>query len=94
MRQPKNGEMCKFAVFQVTNRAGLTSLTSSKPFVVDRSPPGTGVVWNSPSNASVSALLITVTVTSNSVTVYRCLCYGVTCIDVSVTVYICLCYGV
>ena len=44
-------------LFQVTNRAGLTSLTLSKPFIVDRSPPSTGFVWNSPSNASVSVLL-------------------------------------
>lgn len=43
-------------MFQATNGAGLTSLASSKPFVVDRSPPGGGVIRSSAFNSSVSRM--------------------------------------
>ncbi|XP_025099990.1 uncharacterized protein LOC112567511 [Pomacea canaliculata] len=35
-----------------TNGAGLFTLTSSKPFVVDSSPPGPGMVWSSERSSS------------------------------------------
>ncbi|KAK7493739.1 hypothetical protein BaRGS_00015068, partial [Batillaria attramentaria] len=40
------------AKMEVTNGAGLTSLTSSEPFVVDTSPPEAGKVWNSAPNTT------------------------------------------
>ncbi|KAK7101794.1 hypothetical protein V1264_020121 [Littorina saxatilis] len=42
-------------LLKATNGAGLTSLASSKPFVVDRSPPGGGVIRSSAFNSSILA---------------------------------------
>ncbi|XP_070204014.1 uncharacterized protein [Littorina saxatilis] len=39
-------------LLKVTNRAGLVTLKSSAPFVVDSSPPSPGHVWHSGSNTS------------------------------------------
>lgn len=43
-------------VFQSTNGAGLTTLTSSEPFVADNSPPVIGTVWVNTSESSVSLI--------------------------------------
>ncbi|KAK7493733.1 hypothetical protein BaRGS_00015062 [Batillaria attramentaria] len=40
------------ALLKVTNRAGLTALASSEPFVVDSSPPDQGFVLNKAANSS------------------------------------------
>ncbi|XP_070207962.1 uncharacterized protein [Littorina saxatilis] len=37
---------------RITNRAGLTTLKTSDPFVVDNSPPIVGVMWNSGYNTT------------------------------------------
>ncbi|KAK7092487.1 uncharacterized protein [Littorina saxatilis] len=42
-------------LLKATNRAGLSSMTSSQPFVIDSSPPGPGVVRNSGTNTSVQS---------------------------------------
>ncbi|KAK7496758.1 hypothetical protein BaRGS_00011967, partial [Batillaria attramentaria] len=39
-------------LMESTNGAGLTTLTSSEPFIMDSSPPGPGQVWNSAPNTS------------------------------------------
>ncbi|KAK7496778.1 hypothetical protein BaRGS_00011987, partial [Batillaria attramentaria] len=39
-------------LLKAINGAGLTTLTSSEPFIMDSSPPGPGRVWNSALNTS------------------------------------------
>ncbi|KAK7496776.1 hypothetical protein BaRGS_00011985 [Batillaria attramentaria] len=39
-------------LLKAVNGAGLTTMTSSEPFILDSSPPGPGQVWNSAPNTS------------------------------------------
>ncbi|KAK7493717.1 hypothetical protein BaRGS_00015046, partial [Batillaria attramentaria] len=40
------------ALLKLTNKAGMSTLVQSEPFIIDSTPPGPGTVWNSASNST------------------------------------------